>query len=102
MPEEADMQIEHKAEAVTSGILAALKPYLPYVVSALFGGGIVMHGHSNAHNEARQAEKETLSGTNWLGKVTSDAHNEIWSNHDAFVAFTNDIERRMKLLENRP
>jgi hypothetical protein len=66
---------------------------------AALGAFLVLYGSHNAHNEAQQAEKEALSGTNWVGKVTSDAHNEIWSNHDAFVAFTNETENRISALE---
>ncbi len=67
MSDETDI-IERHAEATTSGIMTALKPYLPYIVSLIVGGGAVARSHSDAHNQAQVAENHAESGTNWIGQ----------------------------------
>ncbi len=51
--------------------------------------------HFDSHNAAQAAQAEAESGTNWIGHAMQDAHNEIYSNRDAFLAYSNAMESKL-------
>jgi hypothetical protein len=66
--------------------------------TAILLAALAIWSNYDAHKEG-QAGRDANSGTNWVGHSMHDAHEEIWSHHDAFLAYSNSIEQRMKVLE---
>lgn len=94
--------LERKHPVVKAVVDYALKRLELFVVLTLAGSGITFYEHRDAKNQAQSVKQDTsYLGTNWVGHDLMDAHNEIYSNHDAMLSMSNKLQQQINQLKER-